>query len=126
MLNCGLVRDRGIARTSATSCAPEPCNRATKSTIDLVEWPIVRKAGIDWTLGGQRTAPVISSVRRNIAPFSPDGANLERGPKAVGKGLSCQPYSIGSASSTWLWLAAPSPRLRLVPCLQLLRIRRRH
>ena len=37
MLNCGLVRDRGNARTSTTSSTAACCNEATNSAIVRVE-----------------------------------------------------------------------------------------
>jgi hypothetical protein len=39
----GLVRDRGIDRTSITRPTPDSRKRSTNSTIVRVEWPIVKK-----------------------------------------------------------------------------------
>src|SRR3954471_14226299 len=41
-LNCGLVRDRGTVRTSTTVSIFASCRIPTNSSIDRVEWPIVK------------------------------------------------------------------------------------
>src|SRR5690242_4933310 len=44
-LNCGLVRDRGTVRTSATSSTCADLRMPTNSEIVRVEWPIVNASG---------------------------------------------------------------------------------
>src|SRR6185437_3642442 len=39
-LNCGLVRERGIERTSTSRCTATCLSKATNSAIVRVEWPI--------------------------------------------------------------------------------------
>src|SRR5450631_3695533 len=41
-LNCGVVRERGIERTSTSIVMSDCCRSATNSAKDRVEWPIVR------------------------------------------------------------------------------------
>src|SRR5262247_1345722 len=42
LLNCGLVRDRGTARTSTSTLTSAAVNRSASSTTGRVEWPTVK------------------------------------------------------------------------------------
>jgi hypothetical protein len=42
-LNCGLVRDRGIERTSTSRRTSLARSRSAKSSTVRVEWPMVKK-----------------------------------------------------------------------------------
>ena len=61
-LNCGLVRDRGIDRTSTTRSTRDSRSRSTNSAIVLVEWPMVKNVFV--------SAPVTWRTR-SIAKASP-------------------------------------------------------
>lgn len=41
-LNCGLVRERGIERTSTSRSTPACTSIATNSSVVRVEWPMVK------------------------------------------------------------------------------------
>jgi hypothetical protein len=60
-LNCGFVRERGIERTS-TSRSTDTCrSKATNSSIERVEWPIVKIVGMAWDCRTEFLRPYASS-----------------------------------------------------------------
>src|SRR5437870_13252746 len=51
-LYCGLVRERGILRTSMTIVTPQLYSKRTKSSRGRVEWPTVKTIRFDLLLRG--------------------------------------------------------------------------